>query len=64
MIPATNNKSKKNDYSTKSRVSDVTAPDSIILPILEESSSLSSEFGVMKDLVKTLLLHSTTVSTV
>ena len=48
MIPATNNKSKKNDSASKSNVSDITVPDAIIPPLLGESSSLSAEFAVMK----------------
>ena len=54
MIPATNNKSKKNHRASKFHVSEVTAPDSIIPPILEESSSLSAEFTVMKALFEKL----------
>ena len=54
MIPTTNNNSKKNDSVSKPHVSDVMVPDSIIPPILEESSSLSAEFTAMKNIVEKL----------
>jgi len=51
MIPAPTNKSKKNDTTSKSHVSEATVPDSIVPPILEESLSLSDEFAEIKGLV-------------
>ena len=50
MIPATN-KSKKNDTTSKAHVSEITVPDSIVPPILEEPLSLSVEFTKLKGLV-------------
>ena len=52
MIPAPTNKSKKNDTTSKSHVSEATAPNSILPPILEESFSLSGEFKALNELVK------------
>ena len=52
MIPAPTNKSKKNDTTSKSHVSETTVPDPILPPIIEESLSLSDEFKNLTVLVK------------
>ena len=52
MIPAPTNKSKINDTTSTSHVSETTVPDSIVLIIIEESLSLSDEFKNLTVLVQ------------
>ena len=53
MIPVPTNKSKKNNTTSKSHVSDATVPDSIIFPIIE-SSLLAADFAEVKGIIARL----------